>query len=107
MKKSEKLTVRMDVAQLEDIPNIGVSIASNLRQIGIAKPHDLHGRDPYELYDLLNRVTGARHDPCVLDTFIAAVRYMDGGPKTPWWKFTNERKATLAERELKSIKSSH
>src|SRR5262249_59026231 len=51
------------------------------------------------LYDELCRITGQRHDPCLLDTFIAAVRYMEGGPKTPWWKFTAERKRTLAARE--------
>ena len=51
------------------------------------------------LYDDLCRITGQRHDPCLLDTFIAAVRYMEGGPKTPWWKFTAERKRTLAARQ--------
>ena len=35
------------------------------------------------LYDDLCRITGQRHDPCLLDTFIAAVRYMEGGPKKP------------------------
>jgi hypothetical protein len=38
-----------------------------------------------------------RHDPCVLDTFIAAVRYMEGAPNTPWWHYTPERKRALAE----------
>jgi hypothetical protein len=87
------------VARLEDIPNVGGSIAGDLRQLGITSPGDLPGRDPYELYDDLCRVTGQRHDPCVLDTFIAAVRYMEGGPKAPWWKFTSERKRTLAARK--------
>ena len=91
--------VRTDVARLEDIPNVGVSVAGDLRQLGITSPGDLPGRDPYALYDNLCRITGQRHDPCLLDTFIAAVRYMEGGPKTPWWKFTAERKRTLAARE--------
>ena len=54
----------------------------------ITSPGELPGRDPYALYDDLCRITGQRHDPCLLDTFIAAVRYMEGGPKTPWWKRT-------------------
>jgi hypothetical protein len=33
------------------------------------------GRDPYAMYDDLCRITGQRHDPCLLDTFIAAVRF--------------------------------
>jgi hypothetical protein len=50
------------------------------------------------MYDDLFRLTGQRHDPCLLDTFFAAVRYMEGGPKKPWWKFTAQRKRELAAR---------
>jgi predicted GIY-YIG superfamily endonuclease len=88
------------VAHLEDIPNIGPAIAADLRQLGIASPAELPGRDPYALYDDLCRITGQRHDPCLLDTFIAAVRYMEGAPKKrPWWKYTAERKRVMAARE--------
>lgn len=90
-------TVRQ-VARLEDIPNVGPAVAAALRRLGVAAPGDLPGRDPYALYDHLCRVTGRRHDPCLLDTFIAAVGYMEGGPKTPWWKFTAERKRETAAR---------
>jgi hypothetical protein len=54
--------------------------------------------DPYALYDDLCRITGQRHDPCLLDTFIAAVRYVEGAPKTPWWEYTAERKRVMAAR---------
>lgn len=81
--------------RLEQLPNIGPRIAEDLRGIGIAVPADLPGRDPYALYDDLNRTTGRRHDPCVLDTFIAAVRFMEGAPAAPWWAYTVERKARL------------
>jgi len=102
MKRANPPRIRTDVARLEDIPNVGVSIAEDLRQLGITSPGDLPGRDPYTLYDDLCRVTSQRHDPCLLDTFIAAVRFMEGEPKTPWWKFTAERKRTLAARVLSS-----
>src|SRR5471032_3023399 len=92
-KKREKL------AYLEDIPNIGPSIAADLRHMGITKPTDLLGRDPYGMYDDLCRITGQRHDPCLLDTFIAAVRFMEGAPKKPWWKYTAERKRVMAVRD--------
>lgn len=98
MKRKNATEARTDVARLEDIPNVGVSIAGDLRRLGVTKPSDLPGRDPYAMYDELCRVTGQRHDPCLLDTFIAAVRFMEGGPKTPWWHFTAERKKTLAAR---------
>ena len=87
------------VARLEDVPNVGPAVAADLRTLGITSPDDLPGRDPYAMYDDLCRITDRRHDPCLLDTFIAAVRYMEGGPKVAWWKFTEERKRTLAARD--------
>ena len=86
------------VAQLEDIPNIGPAVAADLCQLGITTPAELPGRDPYRMYDDLCRITAQRHDPCLLDTFIAAVRFMEGGPKKPWWKYTAERKRVMAAR---------
>jgi predicted GIY-YIG superfamily endonuclease len=91
-----------EIAHLEDIPNVGPAIAADLRQLGITTPADLPGRDPYAMYDELCRVTGGRHDPCLLDTFIAAVRYMEGSPKKPWWKYTAERKREMARRSGES-----
>lgn len=90
---------RENIARLEDIPNVGRSIAGDLRQLGIMLPIDLVGRDAYRMYDDICRLTGQRHDPCLIDTFIAAVRYMEGAPKKPWWKYTAERKRTLAARQ--------
>lgn len=88
-----------NVERLEDIPNIGKKIAGNLRQLGFERPEDLHGQDPYAMYGRLCEITGVRQDPCLLDTFIAAVRFMDGGPALPWWAFTPERKRELPRWE--------
>ena len=93
---------RDDIARLEDIPNVGLAVAADLRRLGITTPSELPGRDPYALYDDLCRLTGHRHDPCLLDTFIAAVRYVEGGPKKPWWAYTAERKRKLAARNAES-----
>ncbi len=97
---SKKANGNRGVARLEDIPNIGPAIAADLHQLGIASPSDLMGRDPYGMYDELCRITGQRHDPCLLDTFIAAVRFMQGEPKKPWWMYTAERKREMAARKL-------
>jgi hypothetical protein len=91
-----------EVARLEDIPNVGPAIAADLRRLAITSPGDLLGRDPFAMYEDLCRITGQRHDPCLLDTFIAAVRYMAGEPKRPWWKYTTERKRELAARSERS-----
>lgn len=84
--------------RLEDLPNVGPSIAGDLRGIGVSQPSDLAGRDPYALYDALCAATGVRHDPCVLDVFLSAVRFMEGAPARPWWHYTAERKRALAAR---------
>src|SRR5438270_7625318 len=88
-----------EVARLEQIPNVGPAVAADLRRLGITAPGELLGRDPYAMYDDLCRITGQRHDPCLLDTFIAVVRYMAGERKRPWWKYTAERKREMAARE--------
>ena len=75
--------------------------AGDFRLLGLSEPAQLAGRDPYALYDRLCAETGVRHDPCVIDVFIAAVRYMEGGPKRPWWAFTAERKRELVKRASK------
>jgi hypothetical protein len=101
MKKSAARSTdasRSEFTDLEQIPNVGPAIAADLRRLGVARPDDLLGRDPYALYEELCRVTGRRHDPCVLDTFLAAVRFMGGEPARPWWAYTAERKQELDRR---------
>ena len=90
---------REQYTRLEDIPNIGPASANDLRLLGISRPRDLIGRNPYGLYEELCRKTRQRHDPCVIDAFISAVRFMEGAPERPWWAYTSERKRTLAGQE--------
>jgi hypothetical protein len=87
-----------DCPELEDLPNIGPKTAADFRMMGITKPKQLMGKDPYKLYEQLCQLTGVRQDPCVLDVFIAATRFVGGEPARPWWHYTAERKA-LAKRE--------
>jgi hypothetical protein len=86
---------RSTLTRLEELPNIGPAIAATLRRIDVRKPSDLAGRDPYALFDELGARTGRRHDPCLLDVFIAATRFMGGEPAKPWWAYTAGRKAGL------------
>jgi DNA transformation protein len=81
--------------RLEDIPNIGPSIADDLRALDIFEPAQLVGQDPYELYRRSNESAGVVQDPCLCDAFISAVRFMEGGPVRPWWFYTPERKQKL------------
>ncbi len=87
-----------DARRLEDIPNIGRSIAGDLRGIGIATPDDVRRMDPLCCYEALRAPMGQRHDPCVLDVFLAAKAFMNGGAALPWWHYTAARKELLAAR---------
>ena len=80
--------------QLEQLPNIGPSLAADLRLLGVLQPQQLIGRGAFELYQALCQATGKRQDPCVLDTFMAACDFMRGAAPRPWWDYTAERKAT-------------
>ena len=91
--KSPKAASAAECATLEQLPNIGPSLAADLRQIGIEHPRDLRGKDAFVLYQKLCAATGTRHDPCVLDTFMAAVDFMSGAAAAPWWAYTAQRKA--------------
>jgi hypothetical protein len=82
---------------LEQLPNIGPALARDLRLIGIQHPGDLRGKDAFVMYQKLCALTGQRHDPCVLDTFMAATDFMSGAEPAPWWIYTAQRKALFGQ----------
>ena len=82
-----------DCETLEQLPNIGPSLAADLRLLGVVHPRELASRDAFVLYQALCAKTGRRQDPCVLDTFMAATDFMRGAEPRPWWNSTAERKA--------------
>ena len=86
---------RIDVNNLQDIPNVGKATEKNLNILGINKPSQLVGKDPYKMYIELCTATNKKYDPCVIDVFISAVKYMEGGSPKRWWEFTEERKIKL------------
>ena len=90
-----QMTKALTAAQalrLVDIPNIGVSIATDLQSIGVCTPADVRDMDPWVVYESLRGPMGQRHDPCVLDVFLAAHDFMNGAPVRPWWAYTAQRK---------------
>jgi hypothetical protein len=86
---------RAAIVKLDDLPNIGKAGAADLRCIGIQQPEQLIGKSPLQMYETLCTKTGVRHDPCVIDVFMSAVRYMEGAEPLPWWSYTAERKRLL------------
>jgi DNA transformation protein len=92
--------LRKHIQRLEDLPNIGKSIAHDLRGIGIVRPDDLLHVEPLAVFNQLAEVMGQRHDPCVLYTLIAAQHYLHGAEPQPWWKYTAEGKKLLRTSRL-------
>ena len=64
--------------------------------LGIDSVTRLARCDADALYLALQKKTGRRHDPCVWDTFAAAIHQAQTGEALPWWHFTHERKAREA-----------
>ena len=89
---------RETVSRLVDLPNIGKAIANDLQSIGIDHPRKLIGKDPFILYHELCTISGKIHDPCVIDVFMSAIHFMEGGDPLPWWSFTNERKKHIIQQ---------
>lgn len=83
--------------KLEDLPNIGKSIAADLRAIGITQPLQIAQGDALKIYFSLVAQMGKRHDPCVLYTLLAVQHFLRTDEKLAWWKFTEPGKALLAQ----------
>lgn len=82
---------------LTDLPNIGPSIVEDLRVVGIQAPKDLVGRNPLELYALLNTLTRTRRGSCILDVLLSVTDDKAGNEAQPWWAYSKERKKLLAD----------
>lgn len=82
--------------EFQTIPNIGKAMAEDLVRLRIRGIKELAKADAMSLYKAISKLDGVRHDPCVLDTFMAAVEFAQTGACKPWWKYTPERKAMLA-----------
>ncbi len=75
--------------QFQIIPGIGKACSLDLWNIGLRSIADLEGQNPNDLYEKLNKVTGAKHDICMLYTFRCAVYYATeqnhDKDKLNWW----------------------
>ncbi|MBY0310288.1 helix-hairpin-helix domain-containing protein [Patescibacteria group bacterium] len=81
-----------EVKKFQDIPNVGPAMARDFAILGLKAPKDLVLKDPLKLYKKMCTIRGVRQDPCVLDTYMAAIDFMNGAPSCPWWSYTKTRK---------------
>jgi hypothetical protein len=82
--------------QLADLVSIGPAMLRDFELLGIASVAQLAKRDAHRMYEKLERATGQRQDPCVLDTFSAAVAQARNprlaAEKCQWWYWSRRRK---------------
>jgi hypothetical protein len=88
----------MEERKLEDLVSVGPAIRRDFELLGIHTVTELSRHEPEFLYQELCRKTRTRQDPCVLDTFRAAVAQARD-PKLPldkcrWWYWSRLRKAS-------------
>ncbi len=89
------------ISRLEDLPNIGSSIANDLRAIGITTPAALRKRAPLTVFNNLKKTMGRRHDPCVFYTLLSIAHFFDTSESLPWWRFTTAGKALLNKQRTR------
>jgi hypothetical protein len=82
--------------RLEDLISIGPVMLRDFEMLGIRSVTQLARQNPQRMYARLNRVSGQRQDPCVLDVFRAVVAQARN-PRLPaaqcqWWYWSRQRK---------------
>jgi hypothetical protein len=87
-----------DDRALDDLDGIGPAMLGDLHRLGVRDVAALARRDGDALYQELCRLTAARQDPCVLDTFRCAVAQARDpalpAPQRWWWWWSRQRKAS-------------
>ena len=82
---------------LAELISVGPAMLRDFDLLGIRTIPQLAKQKPEKMYETLNRKTGQRQDPCVLDTFCAAVAQARN-PRLPaeqcqWWYWSRKRKS--------------
>jgi hypothetical protein len=82
---------------LQDLISIGPAMLRDFELLGIRSVPQLAKQNPHKMYSRLERLTGTHQDPCVLDTFQAAVAQARN-PRLPaqkcqWWYWSRKRKS--------------
>jgi len=65
--------------------------------LGIRSVKQLAKCDADKLYARIQKLTGTSHDPCVWDTYAAAIHQAKTGEALAWWEFTKVRKARVLD----------
>ena len=85
--------------KLADLISIGPAMLRDFELLGIRSVAQLARQNPKRMYERLSRAMGQRQDPCVLDTFCAAVAQAKNprlaAEKCQWWYWSKKRKLAV------------
>lgn len=83
------------IKELQQIPGVGKSIASDLYGLEIRSVKDLKNKDPEELYIKFCTKQGMHVDRCVLYVFRCAVYFASHKKHNPellkWWNWKDKK----------------
>ena len=86
----------MKARELRDLISVGPAMVRDFEMLGVRSVTQLAKQDPKKMYERLGRMVGQRQDPCVLDTFCAAVAQAKNprlaAEKCQWWWWSKQRK---------------
>jgi hypothetical protein len=92
----QKKDARPQGRQLGELISIGPAMLRDFELLGIRSVAELARQNPQRMYEKMQRATGERQDPCVLDTFCAAVAQARNPrlavEKCQWWWWSRRRK---------------
>jgi len=88
--------------ELSDLVSVGKATLEDFDKLGIRSVSQLSKADAMKLYEKLCRVTGVRHDPCVIDVFSCAIAQARNKrlPKEQcqWWYWSRLRKGNHGKK---------
>jgi hypothetical protein len=96
-------------SELLQLKNVGRRVLEDLKMLGIKKNEHLKHETAQELYNKLQRITGAKQNICMLDLFSAIIHEAKTKEKLPWWYFSSIRKSVSksADQSTRINKSMH
>jgi len=102
--------MKNQIDELSRLRNIGKAMRRDFELLGIQSVKQLAKCDADKLYAKIQTLTGTRHDPCVWDTYAAAIHQAKTGEALAWWEFTKVRKQrslSISARRTRAISTSN
>jgi Pathogenicity locus len=92
--------------RLDDLVSVGPATLRDFERLGIRSLSGLARQNPHGMYSRLNRLTGERQDPCLLDVFCAAVAQARDSrlpaEQCRWWLWSAKRGGLEAPKKAPS-----